>query len=198
MATSKSTDNNSKGELLIYKGKDGNMKLDVRLQNETMWLSITQMAELFDVDKSGISRHLKNIFESGELKRDSVVAKFATTATDGKSYQVEYYNLDGIISTGYRVNSIRGTQFRIWATERLKDYIVKGFTIDDERLKEPEESDSGENLIFYDLDKKEILSKNEFVTSINSGGHLNYENRNIGGKETPVSKKDRFNFNNLG
>ena len=126
------------GQFLIYQTENGATRLEVRLQGETLWLNINQMAELFGIDKSGISRHLKNIFETGELIRNAVVAKFATTAADGKNYQVEHFNLDAIISVGYRVNSIRGTQFRIWATERLKEYIVKGFTIDDERLKEPE------------------------------------------------------------
>ncbi len=122
-------------EFILYKSEDGKIKIEVRIQNETIWLSINQMAELFQVDKSGISRHLKNIFATGELSRNSVVANFATTASDGKTYQVEHYSLDAIISVGYRVNSIRGTQFRIWATERLKEYIIKGFTLDDERLK---------------------------------------------------------------
>jgi hypothetical protein len=93
------------------------------------------MAELFGVDKSGISRHLKNVFELGELVREATVAKFATTAADGKTYRVEHFNLDAIISVGYRVNSIRGTQFRIWATQRLREYLIKGFAMDDERLK---------------------------------------------------------------
>jgi hypothetical protein len=128
----------STGQFLIYQAEDGATKLEVRFEGETLWLSINHMAELFGIDKSGISRHLKNIFETGELVRNAVVAKFATTAADGKNYQGEHFNLDAIISVGYRVNSIRGTQFRIWATERLKEYIVKGFTIDDERLKEPE------------------------------------------------------------
>ena len=123
------------GQFLLYQTEGGHIRIETRLQNETIWLSLNQMADLFGVDKSGISRHLKNIFESGELMRDSVVAKFATTASDNKTYQVEYFNLDAIISVGYRVNSIRGTQFRIWATERIKEYIVKGFTMDDERLK---------------------------------------------------------------
>ena len=105
------------------------------------------MAELLQVDKSGISRHLKNIFSSGELQRDSVVAVFATTAADGKTYQVEYFNLDAIISVGYRVNSLRGTQFRMWATERLKEYIDKGFTMDDARLKEAGNSRYFEELL---------------------------------------------------
>ncbi len=122
-------------QFLFYQTTDGSIRIETRMQNETVWLTINQMAALFGVDKSGISRHLKNIHESGELDKNAVVAIFATTAGDGKSYQVEYYNLDAIISVGYRVNSIRGTQFRIWATQRLREYIIKGFTMDDERLK---------------------------------------------------------------
>ncbi len=110
------------GEIVIYKADDGLTKLDVQLRDETIWLSLNQIATLFDRDKSVISRHINNIFKSGELTRDTVVAKYATTAADGKTYQVDYYNLDGIISVGYRVNSIRGTQFRIWATTVLKDH----------------------------------------------------------------------------
>ena len=123
------------GEILIYRTEDGRTKLDVKLENETIWLSLDQMAELFQRDKSTVSRHIKNIFQEGELEQSSVVANFATTAADGKNYQVDYYNLDVIISVGYRVKSIRGTQFRIWATARLKEYMIKGFTLDDERLK---------------------------------------------------------------
>lgn len=126
---------NQNSQLLIYQSPDGAIKIDVRLEDETVWLTLNQMAELFQIDKSGVSRHLKNIFESGELARDSVVAKIATTAADGKTYQVEYYSLDAIISAGYRINSIRGTQFRIWATKRLKEYIIKGFALNDERFK---------------------------------------------------------------
>lgn len=122
-------------EMIIYQTDDGAVKIDVRLANETVWLPLDLMAELFQRDKSTISRHIKNIFGEGELSPDSVVAKFATTATDGKTYQVEYYNLDVIISVGYRVKSLRGTQFRIWATKRLNEYIRKGFTMDDDRLK---------------------------------------------------------------
>lgn len=125
------------GEFLLYTSNDGRIRLEVRMQDETIWLTQQMMADLFGVDKSGISRHLRNIFQSGELQQDSVVANFATTAADGKVYQVEYYNLDAIISVGYRVNSIRGTQFRMWATQRLREYIIKGFTLDDERLKNP-------------------------------------------------------------
>ena len=124
------------GEMLIYQTEDGLTKIDVNMQNETVWLSLDQMADLFQRDKSTISRHIKNIFDEGELDRNSVVANFATTAVDGKTYQVDYYNLDVIISVGYRVKSQRGVQFRIWATNILKEYIKKGFAMDDDRLKE--------------------------------------------------------------
>ena len=123
------------GDIIIYQTEDGLTKINVNIQGETVWLSLDLMAELFQRDKSTISRHIKNIFSEGELSPNSVVAKFATTATDGKIYQVDYYNLDIIISVGYRVKSVRGTQFRIWATQRLKEYMIKGFTMDDERLK---------------------------------------------------------------
>lgn len=125
----------NKGDIIIYQTEDGLTKIDVKIEKETVWLSLDLMAELFQRDKSTISRHIKNIFKEGELSPVSVVAKFATTAADGKTYQVEYFNLDVIISVGYRVKSIRGTQFRIWATQRLKEYLIKGFTMDDERLK---------------------------------------------------------------
>ena len=123
------------GEIIIYQTEDGLTKINVNMRNETVWLSLDQMAELFQRDKSTISKHIKKIFEEGELNRNSVVAFFATTASDGKTYNVEYYNLDVIISVGYRVKSQRGTQFRIWANTVLKEYIIKGFAIDDERLK---------------------------------------------------------------
>ena len=125
----------NRGEVIIYQTEDGLTKISVSMQDETVWLSLEQMSELFQRDKSTISRHIKNIFAEGELIQNSVVANFATTATDGKTYQVDYYNLDVIISVGYRVKSIRGTQFRIWANTVLKEYIIKGFAIDDERLK---------------------------------------------------------------
>ncbi|UBZ12408.1 virulence RhuM family protein [Flagellimonas marinaquae] len=122
-------------EIILYTTEDGLTKINVKLDDETVWLSLDQMAALFNRDKSTISRHIKNIFEEAELNAKSVVAKNATTASDGKTYQVDYYNLDVIISVGYRVKSIQGTRFRQWATQRLKEYIVKGFTMDDERLK---------------------------------------------------------------
>ena len=119
----------SAGEVLVYEAPDGEFRVDVRLQRETVWLSLTQMAELFGRDKSMISRHLRNTFRSGELEREAVVARSATTAADGKSYQVEFFDLDAILSVGYRVNSMRGTQFRVWATRRLREPLVRGYTL---------------------------------------------------------------------
>ena len=125
----------NKGEVVIYQTEDGLTKLEVNLQDETVWLSIDQMAELFQRDRSVIGKHIRNIFKEGELDKDSVWAKFAYTASDGKDYNVDFYNLDVIISVGYRVKSQRGTQFRIWANSVLKEYMIKGFAMDDERLK---------------------------------------------------------------
>ena len=124
------------GEFLLFRSEDGRARLEVRIQGETAWLSLNQMADLFQRDKSVISRHIKNIFAEGELRPESVVAKHATTAADGKTYNVEYFNLEVIISVGYRVRSHRGTQFRQWATQRLREYVVKGFALDDERLRQ--------------------------------------------------------------
>ncbi|MDE5781573.1 MAG: virulence RhuM family protein [Lachnospiraceae bacterium] len=124
-----------KNEVLIYATEDGTVKLEVMMESETVWLNLKQLCELFQRDKSVISRHIRNIFSEGELERDSVVAFFATTAEDGKTYQVAYYNLDVIISVGYRVKSLRGTQFRKWALKILKEYMIKGFALDDDRLK---------------------------------------------------------------
>ena len=112
-------------EMMIYQTEDGAVKIDVKIADDTVWLSLDLMAELFQRDKSTISRHIKNIFSEGELFPDSVVANFATTAADGKTYQVEYYNLDVIISVGYRVKSQRGTQFRIWATYVLRQFAIR-------------------------------------------------------------------------
>lgn len=123
-------------DFLLYQTEDGQSRIEVRVKGETVWLSLNQMADLFGRDKSVISRHIASIFEEGELVETSVVADFATTAADGKTYQVRYFNLDVIISVGYRVKSLRGMQFRIWATQRLREYIVKGFAMDDDRLKQ--------------------------------------------------------------
>ena len=124
-----------KGQIILYQTPDGESKIEVRLEKDTVWLSADQMAELFQRNKSTISRHIKNVLEDGELEESSVVAFFATTAADGKKYSVAFYNLDMIISVGYRVHSYRGVQFRIWATKVLKEYIVKGFALNDDLLK---------------------------------------------------------------
>ena len=124
--------------MLIYQSEDGKIKIDVRFENETVWLSLDQMATLFGRDKSTISRHIKNVFEEGELPNEATVANFATVQVEGNREvvrNIDYYNLDVIISVGYRVKSQQGTQFRIWATQRLKEYIIKGFTLNDERFK---------------------------------------------------------------
>lgn len=125
----------NKDEIVIYQDQRGETKLEVTIKGETVWLNRNQMALLFNRDVKTIGKHINNIFKEGELVENSVVANFATTATDNKKYQVEYYNLDVIISVGYRVKSLQGTQFRIWATGRLKEYIIKGFALNDDRFK---------------------------------------------------------------
>ena len=124
-----------KNNMLIYVSKDGNIKVDVNVQNEDIWMSQDVMANLYDTTKNNISMHLKNIFDEGELQKDAVVKKFLTTASDGKNYNVLHYNLDAIIAVGYRINSKKATDFRIWATKVLKEYMTKGFALNDERLK---------------------------------------------------------------
>ena len=123
------------GEIVIYNTGDGNTRIDVRFIDDTVWLSQAQLCNLYQTSKSNISEHIKHVFEVGELTEESGVRKFRTTSSDGKNYNVLHYNLDMIISLGYRVKSKIATDFRKWATERLKEYIVKGFTMDDERLK---------------------------------------------------------------
>ncbi len=137
--------NNS--EIIIYQTDDHQTKVQVRLEDETVWLTQKQMAELFDKGRSTITEHIKNIFDEGELDQKLVCREFRHTGTDNKTYTVKYYNLDVIISVGYRVKSLRGTQFRIWATQRLKEYIIKGFALDDERLKQ----EGGRSRYFQEL-----------------------------------------------
>jgi hypothetical protein len=122
------------GEILIYKAKDGSQQLGVRLEEDTVWLTQKQITDLFGRERTVITKHIDNIFREGELKQKSVCANFAHTAADGKIYETQYYNLDVIISVGYRVKSKRGTQFRQWATQRLKDHLVKGYTLNEKRL----------------------------------------------------------------
>lgn len=127
---------NFSGDLLLYRTPKGEVRVDVRVHDESLWMPQKAMAELFGVSVASISRHLKNIFETGELDETSVVTVFVTTASDGKRYETRYYHLDAIIALGYRVNSYQATQFRIWATKVLRDFVTKGFVLDDERLKE--------------------------------------------------------------
>lgn len=144
-------------ELILYKSKDGVVQLDVQLERDTIWLSQAQIAELFKTERSVITKHLRNVFTSKELCKKSVCAKFAHTATDGKSYQVDFYNLDAIISVGYRVNSKRGTDFRIWATNVLKQHIVQGYTVNAKRLKELNQTLK----LVADISKRKELSGDE-------------------------------------
>ena len=122
-------------EFLLYTTKESEVKVEIFMHNETVWLPQKRMAELFGVQRPAITKHLKNIFESGELEEEAVSSILEHTAEDGKNYQTKYYNLDAILSVGYRVNSSQATQFRIWATKVLKEYIIKGFAMDDDRLK---------------------------------------------------------------
>src|SRR5690606_19553629 len=122
-------------QFLVYQTEDGKLKIDVRFEGEAVWLTQQRMAELFQTTKQNVSLHIQKVFAEGELLENSVVKDSLTTAADGKKYATKFYNLDVIISVGYRVKSQRGTQFRIWATQRLREYIVKGFVLDDERLK---------------------------------------------------------------
>ena len=127
-------DNN--GGIIIYQTDDGSTHIDVKMEDETVWLTQAQLVQLYQTSKSNVSEHIKHIFEEGELEENAVVRKFRTTAADGKNYNTTYYNLDMIISLGYRIKSSIATNFRRWATERLKEYMIKGFTMDDERLKQ--------------------------------------------------------------
>jgi hypothetical protein len=125
--------------IILYQGPDGSTSFEVRLDRETVWLTQDQIAELFGRERSVITKHLRNVFKEGELEEDSVRAKYAHTAADGKEYQTQFYNLDAILSVGYRVNSKQGTHFRIWATRVLKDHLVKGYTVNEQRLREQAE-----------------------------------------------------------
>ena len=124
------------GEIIIYQSDDGLAKLEVQLEEETVWLTQNQLAELFGSERSVITKHINNIFKSSELMKEAVCAKFAHTASDGKTYQTNFYNLDVIIAVGYRVNAQRGTQFRIWATSVLKDHLIRDYTLNERRLAE--------------------------------------------------------------
>ena len=135
------------GEIILYQAENGETKIEVHLEDETVWLTQLQLATLLQTSKQNIGQHLKNIFEEGELEENSVVKKFFTTASDGKRYQTNFYNLDAIISVGYRVKSHVATRFRQWATEQLREYLIKGFVMDDERLKQRDQDTYFEELL---------------------------------------------------
>jgi hypothetical protein len=162
--------NNS--QIIIYQNESGEVKLDVRFDGDTVWLTQKMMSELFDCSIDNISLHLKNIFKEGELNENSVTEEYSKTASDGKNYQVKHYNLDAIISIGYRVNSTRATQFRIWATKTLKEYVVKGFVLDDERLKNPDRPfDYFEELVQRIRNISINSGKRRFVIPAKAGTH---------------------------
>ena len=148
------------GGVVIYQQRGGRVRLEVRLEGETLWLSLAQMAELFGRDKSVVGKHLRNVFATGELKRGAVAAKNATTAADGKTYRVEYFNLDAILSVGYRVNSKRGTQFRIWATATLREHLLSGYTLNERRLREKGlgEMEQAVGLLARTLERHELVT----------------------------------------
>ncbi len=139
MSDPKHSDVPAKGQFLVYQAADGKLKIDVRLEGETAWLTQAHMAELFQTTVPNVNMHLRNIFAEGELQAASVIQEFLITAADGKKYRTNHYNLDAIISVGYRVKSAVATRFRIWATQKLREFIVKGFVLDDERLKNPDQ-----------------------------------------------------------
>lgn len=156
------------GEVVIYQSEDGQAALDVHFKDESVWLTLNQIAKLFDRDKSVVSRHLRNIFQTGELAREAVVAKNATTALDGKTYQVDFYNLDVIISVGYRVNSKRGTDFRIWATSILRDHLVRGYSLNQRRLVEKGEEEVRQliSLLAHTLEGQQLSEEGMAVLDI--------------------------------
>ncbi len=148
------------GEIVLYQSEDGSSAIDVQLKDETVWLTQKQIASVFRTERSVVTKHINNIFRTGELDKEAVCAKFAHTASDGKTYRTNFYNLDAIISVGYRVNSKRGTQFRIWATSVLKDHLVRGFTVNQKRLAEKgtEEMRQVLSLLANTLDSNELLN----------------------------------------
>jgi death-on-curing family protein len=154
-----------KGEIIIYKTPQNDIELEVKLEKETVWLSLNQMALLFNRDKSVISRHICNIFKEKELEKDSVVANFATTAADGKIYQVDYYNLDVIISVGYRVKSLNGVKFRQWATKVLKRYLIQGYVVNRKRLLEAQNK-------FHDLQQAVLFLQNQVKKELLKGQEI--------------------------
>lgn len=189
---------NSFTEFLLYKTPNNKVKVEIFLRDENIWLTQEKIAVLFGVDRSVITKHLKNVFETAELKEETVCAKFAHTATDGKNYQTKFYNLDAIISVGYRVNSIQATNFRIWATERLKEYIIKGFTMDDERLKDPNKI-FGKDYFDEQLERIRDIRSSERrfyqkITDIYSGCSIDYDPKSDETKEFFATVQNKLHF----
>lgn len=185
-------------EFLLYKTPNNKVKVEIFLRDENIWLTQEKIAALFGVDRSVITKHLKNIFETAELKEETVCAKFAHTATDGKNYQTKFYNLDAIISVGYRVNSIQATNFRIWATERLKEYIIKGFTMDDERLKDPNKI-FGKDYFDEQLERIRDIRSSERrfyqkITDIYSECSIDYDPKSEETKEFFATVQNKLHF----
>lgn len=189
---------NSFTEFLLYKSANNQVKVEIFLKNENIWLTQEKIAQLFGVDRSVITKHLSNIFKSGELNENSVCAKFAHTAVDGKNYQTKFYNLDAIISVGYRVNSRQATHFRIWATERLKEYIIKGFTMDDERLKDPRKI-FGKDYFDEQLERIRDIRSSERrfyqkITDIYSQCSIDYDPQNQATKDFFATVQNKLHF----
>src|SRR3989344_8276459 len=185
-------------EFLLYTTPNGKVKVEIFLRDENIWLTQAKIAELFGVGIPAVNKHLKNIFESGELQENSVISKMEITARDGKKYSTQFYNLDAIISVGYRVNSAQATHFRIWATERLKEYIIKGFTMDDERLKDPYKT-FGKDYFRELLERVRSIRASERriyqqITDIFAECSIDYDSRSRTTKDFFATVQNKFHF----
>ena len=192
----------AKSEFLLYKSDNGDVKVDVFLKDETIWLTQKKMAELFDVSIPTINEHLRNIFKTNELEDKSAVRKFLTTASDGKNYNTKFYNLDAIIAVGYRVNSKRATQFRIWATSQLKEFIIKGYVMDIERLKNPH-PEFGKDYFDEQLEKIRDIRSSERrfyqkITDIYSGCSVDYDKNAQETKDFFATVQNKLHFSITG
>jgi hypothetical protein len=191
------TNLSSNSEIILYQSPDGQAKIEVKLQDETVWLSQSQMAELFQKDRKTITEHIGNVFKEGELEENSVCRKFQHTALDKKTYDVNFYNLDVIISVGYRVKSHRGTQFRIWATKTLREYIVKGFVLNDERLKN---GGTVNGINYYNELLKRIrairASEKNFYEKVRDtfATSIDYDSKTEAAKEFYATIQNKFHF----
>ena len=189
----------NQSQLIIYQSDDGKIKVDTLLQNESLWMSQKRMAQLFDCSTDNIGLHLKNIFKSGELNEVSVTEDFSVTASDGKNYKVKHYNLDAIISVGYRVNSIQGTHFRIWATRTLKQHLVAGYSLNQRRLQERGvEFEQAMTLLSRTLSNQKLVDSNgaAVISVISDYARswsllLAYDEESLKGLSKPFNKNHR-------